>query len=71
MITIVLSMYGMIKIASILLELQSDIRKWFMKAHDKGNGNAPSSTSSKADAVTNAAETKPIKSEQVRFLHYM
>ncbi|KAL1204243.1 Replication factor C subunit 1 [Cardamine amara subsp. amara] len=35
-----------------------------MKAHEKGNGNAPKSTSSKADAATNAAETKPIKSEQ-------
>jgi replication factor C subunit 1 len=46
----------------------SDIRKWFMKAHEKGNGSAPKSTSSKAGPVKNAAETAPIKSEQVRFL---
>ncbi|KAG7609986.1 BRCT domain [Arabidopsis suecica] len=42
----------------------SDIRKWFMKAHEKGNGSAPKSTSSKAGPVKNAAETAPIKSEQ-------
>nr|BAJ33988.1 unnamed protein product [Eutrema halophilum] len=42
----------------------SDIRKWFMKAHEKGNGSAPKSTSSKAVAVTSAAETASIKSEQ-------
>lgn len=38
-----------------------------MKAHEKGNGNAPKSTSSKTGAATNAAETAPIKSELVRF----
>lgn len=43
----------------------SDIRKWFMKAHEKGNGNAPKPTSSKAGAVVvDAKETAPIKSEQ-------
>ncbi|CAH8362335.1 unnamed protein product [Eruca vesicaria subsp. sativa] len=39
----------------------SDIRKWFMKAHEKGNGNAPKPpTSSTADAK----ETSSVKSEQ-------
>ena len=39
-----------------------------MKAHEKGNGNAPKPTSSKAGAVVvDAKETAPIKSEQVRF----
>lgn len=43
-----------------------------MKAHEKGNGNAPKSTSSQTvAAVTNAAETAPKKSEQVRFLLFM
>nr|VDD58637.1 unnamed protein product [Brassica oleracea] len=37
----------------------SDIRKWFMKAHEKGNGNAPKPTSS------DAKETASVKSEQV------
>lgn len=61
----------LIKIASTVLELQSDIRKWFMKAHEKGNASAPKSTSSKAGPARNAAETAPLKSEQVRFLLYM
>ncbi|CAN7038187.1 unnamed protein product [Brassica rapa subsp. trilocularis] len=43
----------------------SDIRKWFMKAHEKGNGNAPKPTSSKAGAVVaDAKETASVKSEQ-------
>uniref|UniRef100_A0A1J3GNA7 Replication factor C subunit 1 n=1 Tax=Noccaea caerulescens TaxID=107243 RepID=A0A1J3GNA7_NOCCA len=43
----------------------SDIRKWFMKAHEKGNGNAPKATSSQTGAaVTNTIETAPRKSEQ-------
>lgn len=40
----------------------SDIRKWFMKAHEKGNGNAPKPTSSKA--VAPVADSAPVKSEQ-------
>ncbi|KAG2259478.1 hypothetical protein Bca52824_078772 [Brassica carinata] len=43
----------------VLLILNSDIRKWFMKAHEKGNGNAPKPTSS------DAKETASVKSEQV------
>lgn len=40
-----------------------------MKAHEKGNGSAPKSTSSKTGAtVKNAADKAPIKSEQVWFL---
>lgn len=43
----------------------SDIRKWFMKAHEKGNGNAPKPTSSKAGAaVADAKESASVKSEQ-------
>uniref|UniRef100_A0A0D3DWL5 Replication factor C subunit 1 n=1 Tax=Brassica oleracea var. oleracea TaxID=109376 RepID=A0A0D3DWL5_BRAOL len=40
----------------------SDIRKRFMKAHEKGNGNAPKPTSS------DAKETASVKSEQVRVI---
>lgn len=36
-----------------------------MKAHEKGNGNAPKPTSSKA--VAPVADSAPVKSEQVRF----
>ncbi|CDY59005.1 BnaC08g49560D [Brassica napus] len=37
----------------------SDIRKWFMKAHEKGNGNAPKPTKG-----ADAKETASVKSEQ-------
>lgn len=38
-----------------------------MKAHEKGNGNAPKPTSSKAGAaVADAKESASVKSEQVR-----
>lgn len=43
----------------LLFEWQSDIRKWFVKQHDKNNGNAPKPAKPAA-----AVKLSPVTSQQ-------
>ncbi|KAF8403400.1 hypothetical protein HHK36_011502 [Tetracentron sinense] len=47
----------------------SDIRKWFMKQHDKGNGNASKPAKTAAAAVSPAKNPSPATSQQEKPVH--